>query len=32
MAEKIMYLGKFRREIEADISNVSDEELLDLLG
>lgn len=32
VAEKIMYLRKIRREIEADISNVSDEELLDLLG
>lgn len=30
--ETIMYLRKFRREIEMDISNVSDEELLDLLG
>jgi hypothetical protein len=31
-AEKIAYLAKFRRDIEADISNVTDEELLDLLG
>jgi hypothetical protein len=32
MAEKIKYLREFCREMEADISNVSDEELLDLLG
>ena len=32
MPEKILYLEEFRREIEADISNVSDEELMDLLG
>jgi len=31
-AETDMYLKKFRREIVTDISNVSDEELLDLLG
>jgi hypothetical protein len=31
-AETDMYLRKFRREIGTDISNVSDEELLDLLG
>ena len=31
-AEKIMYLRELRREMANDISNVSDEELLDLFG
>jgi len=31
-AEKMTYLRRFRREMGFDISNVSDEELLDLLG
>ena len=31
-AEKIMYLRELRREMANDVSNVSDEELLDLFG